>query len=100
MNHGHELRLTPDDVRSRAWHVGAMRANEAQSDDERSVHVVPGRRGVWIVRIPDHDQAASVHPSTTHAERAAHQLARTHSATRVVVHDRNCRHRTFAVEQD
>jgi Uncharacterized protein conserved in bacteria (DUF2188) len=54
---------------------------------------------VWIVRIPDDDQAASVHPSATHAERAAHRLAHTHGATRVVVHDRNCRLRTFAVEQ-
>jgi hypothetical protein len=54
---------------------------------------------VWIVRVPDRDQAASVHPSTTHAERAARHLARTHGATRVVVHDRNCRLRTFAVEQ-
>jgi hypothetical protein len=54
---------------------------------------------VWIVRAPDHDQAASVHPSSAHAERAAHQLARTHAATRVVVHDRHCRLRTFAVEQ-
>jgi hypothetical protein len=54
---------------------------------------------VWIVRLPEDDQAASVHPSTAHAERAAHRLARRHSATQVVVHDRNCRLRRFAVEQ-
>ena len=63
------------------------------------MHVVPGRRGVWIVRMSEDDQAASVHPSTTHAERAAHRLARMHGATRVVVHDRNCRLRRVAVEQ-
>jgi hypothetical protein len=76
-----------------------MPATESHSADERSVHVVPGRRGVWIVRLPEDDQAASVHPSTAHAERAAHRLARMHSATQVVVHDRNCRLRRFAVEQ-
>jgi hypothetical protein len=54
---------------------------------------------VWIVRVPDHDQAASVHPSSAHAERAAHRLARTYGAARVVVHDRHCRVRTFAVKQ-
>lgn len=63
------------------------------------MHVVPGRRGVWTVRIADDDQAASVHASATHAEREAHLLARTHGATRVVVHDRFCRLRTFTVEQ-
>ncbi len=99
MNHGYELRVAHDDVWLRAWHIGGMGATESHSDAERSVHVVPGRRGVWIVRIPDDVQAASVHPSTMDAERAAHHLARTHGATRVVVHDRSCRLRSFAVEQ-
>jgi hypothetical protein len=54
---------------------------------------------MWTVRIPDEDQAASVHPSSTHAERAAHRLARTHGATRIIMHDRDCRLRTVAVEQ-
>jgi hypothetical protein len=76
-----------------------MPATECNSAAERSVHVVPGRRGVWSVRIPDDVQAASVHPNMMHAERAAHRLARTQGATRVVVHDRNCRLRSFAVEQ-
>jgi hypothetical protein len=99
VNHGHELRFAHDDVWPRAWQIGAMPATECNSAAERSVHVVPGRRGVWSVRIPDDVQAASVHPNMMHAERAAHRLARTQGATRVVVHDRNCRLRSFAVEQ-
>ena len=99
MNHGRDLRFAHDDIGLRAWQIGGMRAIKSHSENERSVHVVPGRRGVWTVRIADDDHAASVHPSTTHAERAAHLLARTHGATRVVVHDRYCRLRTFAVER-
>jgi Ser/Thr protein kinase RdoA (MazF antagonist) len=99
VNHGHELRFAPDDTWLQAWHIGAMRTTQPPSANERSVHVVPGRRGVWTVRIAEGGQAASMHPSTTQAERAAHLLARTHGATRVVVHDRYCRLRTFAVER-
>jgi hypothetical protein len=99
VNHGHELRFAHDDVGSPAWQIGGVRATESHADGERSVHVVPGRRGVWTVRIPDDEQAASVHQSTADAERAAHHLARMNGATRVVVHDRNCRLHSFAVEQ-
>jgi hypothetical protein len=58
---------------------------------EISVHVVPGRRGVWTVRCVDDGTAASVHASATDAERAAHVYARASGATQVVVHDRYAR---------
>ena len=58
---------------------------------EISVHVVPGRKGVWTVRGLDDDAAASVHASATEAERAAHRYARARGATQVVLHDRYAR---------
>ena len=58
---------------------------------ELSVHVVPGRKGVWTVRGPDEDAAASVHASATDAERAAHSYAHARGATHVVLHDRYAR---------
>jgi len=58
---------------------------------EISVHVVPGRKGVWTVRGADDDAAASVHASATEAERAAHSYAYAHGATQVVLHDRYAR---------
>ena len=56
-----------------------------------AVHVVPGRKGVWTVRGGDDAATASVHGSATEAERAAHDYARVHGATQVVLHDRYAR---------
>jgi len=56
---------------------------------DSSVHVVPGRKGVWTVRGVD--DLASVHTSATEAERAAHDYARARGATQVVLHDRYAR---------
>lgn len=58
---------------------------------DSSVHVVPGRKGVWTVRGVDDAAAASVHPSATEAERAARDYARASGATQVVLHDRYAR---------
>ena len=58
---------------------------------DSSVHVVPGRKGVWTVRGVDDGAAASVHPSATEAQRAACDYARASGATQVVVHDRYAR---------
>lgn len=58
---------------------------------DASVHVVPGRKGVWTVRGVDAGAAASVHRSASEAERAAHEYARASGATQVVVHDRYAR---------
>ena len=55
------------------------------------VHVVPGRRGVWVVRTTDADSAVSLHGSVTEAEHAAHRYAHSCGATDVVVHDRYAR---------
>ena len=64
---------------------------------EISVHVVPGRKGVWTVRGMDEPAAASVHTSATEAERAAHVYARASGATQVVLHDRYARLHVAAV---
>ena len=66
---------------------------------EASVHVVPGRRGVWTVRGDDDAVAASMHGSATEAERAAHDYARVHGATQVVLHDRYARLHVAPVNQ-
>jgi len=58
---------------------------------DSSVHVVPGRKGVWTVRGVNDAAAASVHTSATDAERAAHDYARASGATQVVLHDRYAR---------
>ena len=65
---------------------------------DTSVHVVPGRKGVWSVRAIDQGAAASVHASATEAERAAHSYARVSGATHVVLHDRYARLHIAAVE--
>ena len=65
---------------------------------DTSVHVVPGRKGVWTVRGVDDAAAASVHPSATAAERAAHNYARASGATQVVLHDRYARLHVAEVE--
>ena len=65
---------------------------------DTSVHVVPGRKGVWTVRGADDGAAASVHGSATEAERAAHDYARVRGATHVVLHDRYARLRFAAVD--
>jgi len=64
---------------------------------DTSVHVLPGRKGVWTVRGVDDAEAASVHPSATEAERAAHDYARASGATQVVLHDRYARLHVTAV---
>jgi len=58
---------------------------------DTSVHVVPGRKGVWTVRGVDDGAAESMHPSATEAERAARDYARASGATQVVLHDRYAR---------
>ena len=63
-----------------------------------SVHVVPGRKGVWTVRGLDDRTATSVHTSATEAERAAHAYARARGATQVVLHDRYARLHVALVE--
>ena len=65
---------------------------------DTSVHVVPGRKGVWTVRGVDDRAAASVHASATEAERAAHDYARAQGATQVVLHDRYARLHVALVE--
>jgi hypothetical protein len=65
---------------------------------DTSVHVVPGRKGVWTVRGADDRTAASVHGSATEAERAAHDYARVRGAAQVVVHDRYARLHCAAVD--
>jgi len=62
------------------------------------IHVIPGRKGSWSVKSDEADEPLSVHPSTTHAERAARQLARRRGARHVIVHDRYCRLHTVVVE--
>ena len=62
------------------------------------IHVIPGRKGSWSVKTDEADETLSVHPSTTQAEQAAHQLARRRGAHHVIVHDRYCRLHTVAVE--
>jgi hypothetical protein len=64
---------------------------------DTSVHVVPGRKGVWTVR-GEAEAAASVHGSATEAERAAHDYARVRGATLVVLHDRYARLHFVAVD--
>jgi hypothetical protein len=63
-----------------------------------TVHVVPGRKGVWTVRGTDHVDPASMHGSATEAERAALAYARAHGLTHVVVHDRYARRRVAPVQ--
>jgi len=66
---------------------------------ELSVHVVPGRKGVWTVRGLNDGAAASVHASAAEAERAAHDYARASGATQVVLHDRYARFHVAAVDR-
>ena len=66
---------------------------------DTSVHVIPGRTGVWIVRGMGDGASASVHTSATEAERAAHRYAYARGATQVVLHDRYARLHIAAVDR-
>ena len=68
------------------------------SRTDTSVHVLPGRKGVWTVRGVEDPAAASVHTSATEAVRAAHNYARASGATQVVLHDRYARLHVTPVE--
>lgn len=87
-NYGRELWRASDDARRR---MGQDRSMPLSHRTEISVHVVPGRKGVWTVRGEEDGAAASVHASATEAERAAHGYARESGATQVVLHDRLAR---------
>jgi hypothetical protein len=65
---------------------------------DTSVHVVPGRKGVWIVRGMDDPGGASVYTSETEAERAAQRYAHARGATHVVLHDRYARFHVAPVD--
>ena len=82
------MRELSDDVRRGLGQTGCMPLPRLT---DISVHVVPGRKGVWTVRGVDDGAAASVHTSANEAERAAHHYARARGVTQVVLHDRYAR---------
>ena len=73
-------------------------ATEPAPPNAPGIHVIPGRKGSWSVKTDDADKTLSVYPSTTHAERAARQLARQRGVQHVIVHDRYGRLHTVVVE--
>jgi hypothetical protein len=53
-----------------------------------TLHVMPDSRGGWSVVDDDARTPLSHHPSATHAEAAARQLAPSRGAEGILVHDR------------
>ncbi len=52
------------------------------------LHVMPDSRGSWSVVDDDASTALSHHPTATHAEAAARQIAVSRGADGILVHDR------------
>lgn len=53
-----------------------------------TLHVMPDSRGDWSVVDDDASTVLSHHPSATHAEAAARQVAAVRGADGILVHDR------------